>query len=121
MQVVCKSYHNEIFEGNEITADVGYFTLITFVNACQAMDKVVAYCFSIVEENPNLDKYIDELKNAFESTELSKTLKIYVILEYLKRCRHFIKNVRLELWSAKAAESILICCNLGIKKGIRMF
>lgn len=89
LQVIPKIYHGEIFESNacrkmiknsdallnsEIYKDVGYFAPIPFVTACKAMDKVVVSCFSTEKVKPDLDKNLDELKRAFESVQLSKTL-----------------------------------------------
>lgn len=117
-----KNYHGNTFEGNacrkllkeadalqdpEIyNGDVGYYALVPYVSALKAMDKIVSSTFSTTQIDSNLDNNIEELKRAYESTEVSTTLKIHVVIEHLKSCLHFLNNDGLGFWSEQAGESV---------------
>lgn len=123
LMVIPKNYQGEIFEGNacrkllkeadklldfEVCGGVGRLQLIPFVSAFHAMDKVVSNCFSTRELGPDLDKNLRELQKVIEGLdiEISKTLKIHVLVEHLKHCLHFLGKNGLGLWSEQAGESI---------------
>lgn len=85
-----KIYHGDVFEGNacrellkhanklrhlEIYKEVGEFSLIPFIAAFNAMNKIVQSCFSSLNNYDDLDKHIAELSQAVKATGVSETLK----------------------------------------------
>lgn len=82
-----KSYHGNIFEGNqcrkllkeadklqdpEIYKDIGPFRLQPFITSFKAMDKIVNTCFSAKQADlRDIDKNLRELRKALKSTGIS--------------------------------------------------
>lgn len=124
LKVIAKNYHGNIFEGNacrkllteadklndeSIFRDVGYFSIVPFISAFKAMDKLVSCCFSSRKVGPDLDKCVGEVQKCFEALQdfnVSKTLKIHIILDHLKECLQFLEGEGLGQWSEQAGESV---------------
>lgn len=122
LKLVAKNYDGEIFEGNacrmliknadglndpEIYKEAGPFRLQPFIATFKAMNKIVETCFSTKKaDTSELDKNLRELRTAFDSTGVSKTLKIHVLLDHLKDGLLYLSNDGLGVWSEQAGESV---------------
>lgn len=99
MNVVVKNYHGESFGGNacrkmlkesdklndpEIYKAVGYFKIAPFIANFKAMNKILNCSFTSGKVGPSLNSHIDELRRVVEHLDISKTLKIHVIVDHLK-------------------------------------
>ncbi|CAH0560625.1 unnamed protein product [Brassicogethes aeneus] len=80
-------------------------TLVPFVSAFKAMDKIVQASFSTEKLYENkLEKYINDLNTAFKATGISQTLKIHVLLSHLRESLSILED-GLGLWSEQSGES----------------
>ena len=79
-----KNYHGRVFEGNacrkllksadmldrkEIYINVGRLSLVPYLNAFKAMDKVVSSCFSTKKVGKDLDNNLKEFEKRYEATQ----------------------------------------------------
>lgn len=110
LNLVSKTYHGEIFEGNacrklleeadklfdrEIYGKVGIFAVSPYVHTFKAMDNLVKCCFGTTKigSNTSLQKYIEEVRKNYRALEnVTVTLKIHVLLEHLEDCICFFEN-----------------------------
>ncbi|CAH1104522.1 unnamed protein product [Psylliodes chrysocephalus] len=125
LNLVSKTYHGEIFEGNacrklleeadklfdlEIYGKVGIFAVTPYVQTFKAMDNLVKCCFGTTKSGSNtcLQKCIEEVRKNYKAIEnVTVTLKIHVLLEHLEDCICFFENNEtLGYWSEQAGESI---------------
>lgn len=82
--------------------------MVPYINAYKAMDKLVNSCFTSGKVEPAYSSHLNELRRALESIEnVSKTLKIHVLLEHLEQCLQFIDNDNgLGFWSEQSGEAV---------------
>lgn len=126
VKVVPKNYHGRIFEGNacrkllkasqllndiKIYKDVGFFKIVPYIAAFEAMDKVVDGCFASRKVNPNMNNLIFSLQKAIDNLQfldhVSESLKIHVLKKHLEQCLSFIEDdAGLGYWSEQAGESV---------------
>lgn len=123
LNLISKNYHGDAFEGNacrmllkeadklkdsEIYQAVGIFKIIPYINAFNAMNKIVNCCFTSGKVGPSLDDHIKELDYALKSIQkLSRTLKIHIILTHIKESLLFIENNNgLGFWSEQSGEAV---------------
>ena len=123
LNVVAQNYHGYAFEGNacrkllkeadklndpKIYVDVGYFSVIPYIHAYKAMNKLVDCCFTSGKRGMLINSHINELRNALKSIgDISETLKIHVILEHVESCLQFIDNNNgLGFWSEQSGEAV---------------
>lgn len=121
--IISKAYHGEVFEGNgckkllseadklldpQIYEGHNQYTLVPFVSALKACDKLVNNCFSTKKVNYDvLSSEISNVKKAYEATEMTETLKIHVLLDHLAQCLQFLgRSDGLGIWSEQACESV---------------
>ncbi|CAH1104321.1 unnamed protein product [Psylliodes chrysocephalus] len=118
LNIISKGYHGEVFEENacrillkeaerlndtEICQECGYFRIFPF----KKMDQLVENCFCVERGPCNVEKLVGDLHKAVESTGVSITLKLHVILTHLKGSLEFLNaNTGLGLWSEQAGESV---------------
>ena len=123
LNVVPKNYQGELFEGNacrkllknsdklydEIFNGAKKLRIEAFVSSFKKMNEIVHNCFSITRKNNDVDiaRSIEELKKAFDATEVSESLKIHIILNHLLQCLTTLEeNEGFGLWSEQPGESI---------------
>ncbi|KAJ8684503.1 hypothetical protein QAD02_020295 [Eretmocerus hayati] len=70
-----------------------------------AFEATVIGCFSDRITDLDLDECVDKLAQALISAQVSQTLKIHVILNYLEHCLHLLKS-GLGTWSEQDGDSI---------------
>lgn len=75
---------------SEIYKKVGRLILLPLISAFKAMDKLVNCCSSAREIGSDLNKFVEELHEAFRGTEVSETLNIHVALKHIKHILHFL-------------------------------
>ena len=80
--------------------------LLPFINAFKVMDKVVTCCFSVNGDGSDSKAHINNLKACLDATEISRTLKIHVLLEHIEQCLIFLDRDYLGLYSEQAGESV---------------
>lgn len=122
LKQIPKNYHGDIFEGNacrkllreadkledpEIYDEVGIFKIQPFIASFKAMNTIVDIYFTTNIVNiTNINKHLTALRRAFQSTNVSQTLKIHVILDHLEQGLIHLNYDGLGLWSEQAGESI---------------
>lgn len=123
LNLISKNYHGNGFEGNacrkllieadklndpQIYKDVGIFKIIPYIAAFKAMNKVVTCSFTSGEVDPLVGDRLKELRGCLDSIEnLSRTLKIHVLLDHLEECLSYIdNNMGLGFWSEQSGEAI---------------
>lgn len=121
LNLVTKNYHGRQFEGNacrvllksadmlkdkDICGEVGELRVLPFINAFKAMDKIVGNCFSTKKIEPETVQNLNKLNKILPAMEISKTLKIHVLLDHFMDCVNFWDGDGLGNWSEQAGESI---------------
>lgn len=121
LNLVVKNYHGRQFEGNacrellksadklndpEIYEKVGFFKVLPFINAFKEMNKIVHASFSTCKVTEDMPRAIENLYKNFLATEVSKTLKIHVLVDHLTECLSFLAGEGLGKWSEQPGESI---------------
>ncbi|CAH1109213.1 unnamed protein product [Psylliodes chrysocephalus] len=122
LNIIHKGYHGEVFEGNacrillkeaerlndtEICQECGYFRIFPFIAAFKIMDQLVENCFRVERRPCNVEKLVGDFHKVVESTGVTITLKLHVILTHLKGSLEFLNaNTGLGLWSEQAGESV---------------
>ena len=122
LKLIAKNYQGEIFEGNacrkllkesdklhdsEIYEHVGPLKLQPYITAFKTMNEIVRDCFCTHRaDTANLDENLIKLRKALESTGITQTLKIHIILDHLKQGISLLSNDGLGLWSEQAGESV---------------
>lgn len=122
LKLVSKRYQGEIFEGNacrillknadalydpEIYENICPMKLIPFVSAFKSMDKVVHSFFAVKASNlSNITGLIRDLQKDFIATEVSKTLKMHILLDHLEEGISSLGGKGLGLYSEQAGESV---------------
>lgn len=74
------------------------------------MDETAYGCFATKKIDCDVDALLQDLKNNFLAIEISKTLKIHVLLDHLKKGLQFLsvkKGRGVGIWLEQAGESIL--------------
>lgn len=120
LNLIQKSYHGEVFEGNacrtllknadllndsEIYENVGLLQLVPYINVVKAMNKLVDCCFSSTVGD-DLEKHVKEFKKMCEATDLSTTLKLHVVFEHITDCLKYMNKNGLGTCSEQAGETI---------------
>lgn len=123
LNIIAKDYHGKTFEGNAcrrllkeadklldplIYEKVGQLSIVPYVSAFKAMNRIVENCFSTkTTDVSSLKNEIAYLKKVVSSTDVSITLKMHILLDHLDEGLSFLnEDEGLGLWSEQAGESV---------------
>ncbi|KAJ6648687.1 hypothetical protein Bhyg_03918 [Pseudolycoriella hygida] len=118
LNLISKNYHGEKFEGNACRRllkesdklndkDVLQETpTLKIAELLKALDKLVNASFKSERLNEEWHQHLTTVKRIFPATNLSFTLKIYVLLEHLEHGIHYLNGNSLGMWSEQAGESV---------------
>ena len=119
------NYHGRVFEGNackkmlenvdalldvniyvHLGIDIGRLKLQPFVAAFKLMNKIVHACFSNVLMDDDLGSLLYQLEKAIVATEVSRTLKLHILLDHVLESLQYLEGYGLGFWSEQAGEAV---------------